>query len=86
MDPEDIYEYVLDNLGQLGDGIVAKSGIYRSFKIKKIVWNYQSISKRNCRIYERSYSFSACFMKNQVDCYMKFGPNVGCSCIAENAF
>ena len=86
MDPDDIYEYVLDNLGQLSNGIVAESGIYRTFKMDKIVWNYQSTSKRNCRTYETPDSFATCLMKNQVNCYMKFGQNVGCNCVAENAF
>ena len=83
--PEYRYGYLLESLGQLGTGMLAESGNLVGFKVKKIIWNYLS-SKRNCRKYEREDSYSTCFLKNQVDCYMKVGQINGCNCVAENAF
>ena len=85
---EDRYEFLMADLGQLGDGMdleVVESGSWYNFRVRKIMWSYLP-SKRNCKNYGKDDSYTKCILKNQVDCYIKNGPSRGCNCVAENIF
>lgn len=66
--------------------ISLQAGTATSVNLQSLVWNYQTTSRRNCKIYSETDSSMNCTLKQQVDCFRENGPTRNCSCIPENLY